>query len=66
MNECMNETLFNHGQFISYYRKLKTKLLDYNYKLHYIKKLLSANAVPHRALLISRLNDLRDFAHLAS
>ena len=38
---------------MSYYRKLKTKLLDYNYTLHYIKKLLSVNAVPHTALLIS-------------
>ena len=26
-------------------------ILDYNYKLHYIKKLLSLNAVTHRALL---------------
>ena len=45
---------------------LKLKLLNYNYKLQYIKKLFSVNAVPYRALLISRLNDLRDSAHLAS
>ena len=36
------------------------------FRLHYIKKLLSMNAVPYRALLILRLNDLRDSAHLAS
>ena len=42
------------------------KTINYKYKLHYIKKLLSLNAVAYRALLISRLNDLRDWAHLAS
>ena len=39
-------------------------LLKYNYKLHYIKKLRSVNVVPYGALLISRLNDLRDSAYL--
>ena len=41
------------------------KLLKCNYKLHYIKKLLSVNFVPYGALVISRLNDLRDSAYLA-
>ena len=30
----MNETLFNHGQFISYLQKNKN--YNYNCKLHYI------------------------------
>ena len=54
------------GNSAGIYRKIKLKLLNYNYGLHYIKKLLSVNTAPYRTLLISRLNDLRDFAHLTS
>ena len=43
----------------------KLKLLNYNYKLHYVKKLLSVNAVPYRALLISRLNDHGGLSHIS-
>ena len=56
--------VFNHGQFISYLQKDQN--YNYNYKPDCIKKLLSVNAMPYRTLLIARLNDLKDSAHVAS